>query len=225
VTPFGAIVKHRRRTIDEARNMDPREPILNTVMIDDLRPTQMTVGFREVAEKRREWRERSDKGAGKFLGSHMLPTVLGPKQRYFVLDHHHLALALHRAGQTEVLVTVAADLSALAKAAFWTYLDNRAWCHPYDAAGRRRDFDAMPKKISDLVDDPYRSLAGELRRAGGFAKDTTPFSEFLWADFLRTRVRAKQIEDRFSAALEKAMLLAKSEEAGYLPGWCGPHPD
>jgi hypothetical protein len=205
--------------------MDPREPILNTVKIDELRPTQMTVGFREVAEKRREWRDRSDKGAGKFLGSHMLPTVLGPKQRYYVLDHHHLALALHQAGQTEVLVTVAADLSALSKAAFWTYLDNRAWCHPYDAAGRRRDFDAMPKQIRDLADDPYRSLAGELRRAGGFAKDTTPFSEFLWADFLRTRVRAKLIESRFSAALEKAMSLAKSEAAGYLPGWCGPHPD
>ena len=205
--------------------MDPREPILNTVSIDDLRPTQMTVGFREVAEKRREWHERSDKGASKFLGSHMLPAVLGPKQRYYVLDHHHLVLALHQAGQTEVLVTVAADLSALSKAAFWTYLDNRAWCHPYDAAGRRRDFDAMPRKICDLADDPYRSLAGELRRAGGFAKDTTPFSEFLWADFLRTRVRAKQIEDRFSAALEKAMSLAKSEQAGYLPGWCGPHVD
>ncbi len=177
-----------------------------------------------MAEKTREWSDRSDKGAGKFLGSHMIPTVLGPKARHYVLDHHHLALALHKAGQTKVLVTVLVDLSALGKASFWTYLDNRAWCHPYDAAGKRRDFDAIPKQVSDLADDPYRSLAGELRRAGGFAKDTTPFSEFLWADFLRTRVRVKQIEDRFSAALEKAMSLAKSPDAGYLPGWCGPQP-
>ena len=205
--------------------MNNREPILKTIEIDDLRPTQMTVGYREVAEKRREWADRSDKGAGAFLGSHMIPTVLGPKGRHYVLDHHHLALALHQAGQTHVAVTVLVDLSALGKVSFWTYLDNRAWCHPYDAAGRRRDFDAMPKQIRDLADDPYRSLAGELRRAGGFAKDTTPFSEFLWADFLRTRVRAKLIESRFSAALEKAMSLAKSEAAGYLPGWCGPHPD
>ena len=199
-----------------------REPILNTVEIEDLRPTQMTVGYREVDEKRREWADRSDKGAGKFLGSHMIPTVLGPKGRHYVLDHHHLALALHQAGQKEVLVTVLVDISALPKTSFWTFLDNRAWCHPYDAEGRRRDFDAIPTKIGALTDDPYRSLAGELRRAGGFAKDTTPFSEFLWADFLRTRVRVKQIKDRFSAALERAMSLAKSEEAGYLPGWCGP---
>jgi hypothetical protein len=204
--------------------MTTREPILKTIEIDELRPTQITVGYREVAEKQREWADRSDKGAGKFLGSHMIPTVLGPKARHYVLDHHHLALALHQSGQTQVLVTVLVDLSALGKASFWTYLDNRAWCHPYDAAGRRQGFDAIPTQICDLADDPYRSLAGELRRAGGFAKDTTPFSEFLWADFLRSRVTAKQIKDRFSAAMEKAMLFAKSEEAGYLPGWCGPHP-
>ena len=208
--------------------MTTREPILSPVAIAELRPTQMTVGFREVAEKRREWSDRADKSAKKaaqFLGSHMVPTVLGPTGRHYLIDHHHLALALHEAKQTEVLVTVAADLSSLPKAAFWTYLDNRALCHPYDAAGKRRSFEDIPRRIADLADDPYRSLAGELRRVGGFAKDTTPFSEFLWADFLRPRVKAKQIVEHFSAALEKALALSKTEAATYLPGWCGPHPD
>jgi hypothetical protein len=205
--------------------MSAREPILDMVAIAELRPTQITVGFREVAEKRREWRERSGKHAGEYLGRHMVPVVAGPKGRSYLVDHHHLALALHEERQTNLLVTVIADLSGLTKAAFWTYLDNRALCHPYDASGRRRDFDDIPKRVADLADDPYRSLAGELRRAGGFAKDTTPFSEFLWADFLRPRVREKQIEARFDAALEKAMALARSETASYLPGWCGPHPD
>ena len=44
-----------------------------------------------------------------------------------------------------------------------------------------------------MEDDPYRSLAGELRTMGGFAKDSSPFSEFLWADFLRPRIKAKTI--------------------------------
>jgi len=205
--------------------MSNREPILQPVKIAELRPTQITVGMREVDEKRREWRERSDKGAAAFLGRHMIPTVLGPKARHYLVDHHHLALALAQEKQESVLATVMADLSGLSKGSFWTYMDNRAWCHPYDTAGRRRGFDDIPKAVTGLEDDPYRSLAGELRRAGGFAKDTTPFSEFLWADFLRTRVRVAQIRDRFSAALEKALALAKSEEAGYLPGWCGPHPE
>ena len=66
------------------------------------------------------------------------------------------------------------------------------------------------------------SLAGELQRAGGFAKDTTPFSEFLWADFLRRRVKRKTVETHFEQAVEQALELAKNEEASYLPGWCGP---
>jgi hypothetical protein len=208
--------------------MIAREPMLSPVTIAELRPTQITVGFREVAEKRREWSDRAEKSAKKaaaFLGRHLVPTVLGPSGRHYLIDHHHLALALQQARQTEVLVTVAADLSSLPRAAFWTYLDNRALCHPYDAAGKRRGFDDIPRRIADLADDPYRSLAGELRRVGGFAKDTTPFSEFLWADFLRPRVKAKQIVEHFSAALEKALALSKTEAATYLPGWCGPHPD
>jgi hypothetical protein len=205
--------------------MAPREPILRPIPIAELRPTQITVGYREVAEKRRQWRERSGKGAAEFLGRHMAPTVLGPKGRHYLVDHHHLALALHEEKQQDVLAMVLADLSGLSKASFWTYLDNRAWCHPYDADGKRRDFDDIPKTVAGLADDPYRSLAGELRRAGGFAKDTTPFSEFLWADFLRSRVKAGQIRDRFSAALEKALALARSDAASYLPGWCGPHTD
>ncbi|MFI4935618.1 MAG: ParB-like protein [Caulobacterales bacterium] len=205
--------------------MSAREPILSPIPINELRPTQITVGFREVAEKRREWRERSDHGGAEYLGRHMVPTVLGPKERHYLIDHHHLGLALHLEKVESVLVTVAADLSSLSKTQFWTFLDNRAWCHLYDAEGRRRDFDDIPTSIAMLADDPYRSLAGELRRAGGYAKDTTPFSEFLWADALRSRVRRKQIEHRFGDALAKAMKFAKSEAASYLPGWCGPHAD
>jgi hypothetical protein len=70
--------------------------------------------------------------------------------------------------------------------------------------------------------DPFRSLAGELRRVGGFAKDTTPFSEFLWADFLRRKLSRKGVENNFSKAIERALALGKSKDAVYLPGWCGP---
>jgi hypothetical protein len=65
-------------------------------------------------------------------------------------------------------------------------------------------------------------VAGELRRGGGFAKDTTPFSEFLWADFLRRHLKLTMLEKDFDGALKKAMKLAKGPEAKYLPGWCGP---
>ena len=125
----------------------------------------------------------------------------------------------------DVLVTVAANLSKLSQDAFWIVMDNRDWMHPFDDQGRRVDYKHIPQSIDDLVDDPFRSLAGELRRAGGFAKDTTPFSEFLWADALRRRVKRKLVERDFDRTLEMALKFAKSQDAIYLPGWCGPAPE
>lgn len=199
-----------------------REPRLHPVAIADLRPTQITVGMREVEAKRKSWKHHPDGKKADFLGKHLIPVVWGPKGRHYVIDHHHLSLALHREGVKDIAITVVADLRKLSDDAFWIYLDNRSWMHPFDAKGRRCDYSAIPKKITDLVDDPFRSLAGELRRMGGFAKDTTPFSEFLWADFLRRRLKRKAVEADFDGALEKALKLAKSGEADYLPGWCGP---
>jgi hypothetical protein len=202
-----------------------REPLLKPVPIDELRPTQITVGMQEVNAKRKEWRSKEkkpDDRAAAFLGRHMIPVVLGPKGRAYVTDHHHLARALHEEGVPHVLTTVISDLSRLDQDAFWVVLDNRGWMHPFDDRGKRQGYKAIPKSVAELVDDPFRSLAGALRRAGGFAKDTTPFSEFLWADFLRRRLDRKRVESRFDRAVEEALQLARGHEASYLPGWCGP---
>src|ERR1700738_4357583 len=109
--------------------MTVREPVLTPVSIADLRPTQITVGMREVSAKRKHWRETSGKKGGKFLGKHMIPVVLGPKHRNYVFDHHHLARALHDEGVKDIAVTVISNLSALDSDAFWTVMDNRNWMH------------------------------------------------------------------------------------------------
>ena len=202
-----------------------REPVLEPISISDLHPTQITVGMREVKAKRKQWRRESNQKGAEFLGKHLIPVVLGPGKAHYVIDHHHLARALHEEGVEHVLVTVVHNFSRLDIKTFWFNLDNRGLMHPFDDEGKRRGYKDIPEKISRLVDDPYRSLAGELRRAGGFAKDTTPFSEFLWADFFRPRIKRKTIEDDFANAMEKALQLAKSVEANYLPGWCGPIPE
>jgi hypothetical protein len=204
--------------------MSIREPLLNPIPLADLRPTQITVGLREVGEKRRQWRAQADEKGSEFLGRHMIPVVRGPKNRHYIIDHHHLCRALLDEGVKDILVNVVADLRAIKKQSFWVYLDNRGWCHPYGKDGHRADFAEIPTLVSKMADDPYRSLAGELRRAGGFAKDETPFSEFIWADALRQRVKVKLLEEDFAAALTAAMTFAKTKNADYLPGWCGPNP-
>jgi len=198
------------------------KPLVQPVPVADLRPTQMTVGFREVALKRQELRALSGKKAGTFLGHHFIPAVLGPKKRYHIVDHHHLARAFHEEGIKEVLITVISDLSALDKEPFLVFMDNHAWLHTFDAKGRRRDYSDLPKSVKDLTDDPYRSLAGEVRRQGGYAKNAVPFSEFMWADYFRHRISTGKVGDDFDKALVEAMKFARDKEANYLPGWCGP---
>lgn len=202
-----------------------REPLIQPIPILSLRPTQMTVGMREVKEKRKRWREQKEDKQAKLLGKHMIPVVRGPDKRYYVVDHHHLARALHDEGVNDILVTVIGDLAMVEREAFWGVMDNKRWVYPYDAKGDRRHFKDLPKSIVDLKDDPFRSLAGELRRAGGFAKDTTPFSEFLWADFLRRKISNKVVKENFGKAMEMSLVAARSRDAIYLPGWCGPAVD
>ena len=201
------------------------EPELHPVKVADLRPTQMTVGMREVSAKQTTWRLTASSKGPEYLGKHMIPVVLGPKERLWLIDHHHLARALHDEGVEHVLVTVVARLQHLDKNCFMTFLDCRNWLHPYDEKGHRRSWQDMPRRISDLVDDPYRSLAGAVRENGGFAKTLTPYSEFLWADFFRRQISARQIERKFGQAVEKACVLARSHAAAYLPGFAGREPN
>jgi hypothetical protein len=202
-----------------------RDPVIHATPIAALRPTQMTVGLQEVERKRREWRGMGDGGKAHALERHMIPVVLGPGGERYLTDHHHLARALHDDGQKEAFVTVIGDLSKADRAHFWTLMDYHGWTHPFDEKGRRCDYRDLPRTVEGLRDDPYRSLAGALRRAGGFAKDATPFSEFVWADFFRLRLKRKALVQDFDAALKRAYALAKSADADYLPGWCGPHDD
>lgn len=200
-------------------------PQITRARLVKLRPTQMTVGYAEVARKRRDWRHVAAGDRDAFLGDHALPAVLGPDGRYFITDHHHLGRALLEEEVETVYVSATRDLSALPLDEFWTVMDHLQCAHPYDADGVRQPFDAMPRKLTRLTDDPYRSLAADVRRAGGYAKETAPFAEFLWADFLRRRVSAKLLDHDPRAALARALPLCHAPEAEHLPGWSGVEPN
>lgn len=193
------------------------------VAIADLRPTQLTVGYREVAAKRAEWDALSKRARKRFLDGHVVPVVLGSGQRRYVVDHHHLARALADDGQDTILVGQLADFSVLAKPEFWLVMQHRRWAYPYDRNGERQPFEAMPKAITQLVDDPWRSLAGALRDVGGYAKENEPFAEFLWADFLRRRLDPALLVRDFAAAIAAALNLAHTSTAAHFLGWAAAH--
>lgn len=199
-----------------------RAPLSHPVEIAELKPTQMTVGVKEVETRAAKLKALAAQDGEKLVRKHVIPVVKGPKENYYVIDHHHLCRAMLLAGATQVSATVVLNLARLDKDAFWVFMDNSGLVHPFDEDGKRCAYSDIPKSIEDMKDDPFRSLAGALRRKGGYAKDTMPFSEFLWADYLRRQIKAKDVAKDFDAALETALLLAKKPEADYLPGWCGP---
>lgn len=201
---------------------NPIEPILSPVPLRELRPTQMTVGMAEVELKRLAWRKRRERHGGEFLGEHVIPVVTGPGKSHWIIDHHHLARALFEEGVEHVLVSVIQRLDHLPKRRFYAYMDGRNWLHTYDADGRPHEWKDLPRRIGKLEDDPYRSLAGEVRRAGGFAKTATPYSEFLWADFFRDKIGKATIKEHFAKAVAKGLEQARSQAACHLPGFSGP---
>lgn len=63
--------------------MHDLQPELKPVAISDIRPTQMTVGMREVEKKRAAFAARAKRDGPAFLGQHMVPGILGPKGRTY----------------------------------------------------------------------------------------------------------------------------------------------
>ncbi len=191
------------------------------VKLEDLRPTQMTVGFKEVDAKRKSWEKLKPAERKDAMRKELFPAVIGPGKTYYILDHHHAAVALVCEESDRVAVGIAHDLSHLKQEAFWIFLDHFSWVHPYDSRGRRRPFADIPNNFEALKNDPYRSLVADVLEAGGFAKSDEPFLEFLWANHFRAELPAKLLKTDPKKALADALKLAASKRSAYLPGWPG----
>ncbi len=198
-----------------------RNPALLRAKLKRLRPTQLAVGYTEVELKASQWQRLGKRERKIQLEHHVFPAVVGPGKHYYIVDHHHLGIALMREGIDDIFVTVLDDMSWLELPVFWRTMEFRAWCHPYDHHGKRRAYRDLPLRLDELKDDPYRSLAGLVRDAGGYAKNEAPFVEFLWAEFFRPRVPARLINKQPGLATRKGLKLAHAREASYLPGWSG----
>jgi hypothetical protein len=192
--------------------------------------------------KMQELRDRAQKSGSleKYLKIHPIPAVMGPDRRMYLTDHHHMGLALVKlADEWDATDKPAAknpyriccfqvvrDLSdrhELTMRQFFAKMEEHNLIHPFDGHGRR--VDKTPKYLSELVDDPYRSLAGLARKAGAYDKVAVPFTEFKWADYLRDKVPVKLIcMEHIAQAIQLAVVLANKTAAASLPGFHGSKP-
>jgi hypothetical protein len=195
---------------------------MKMLRIDQLRPTQMTHGMREVREKTEKYKALSGHELEMAIAERPIPVVYGPNGAPFAIDHHHVAAALWRANVKSVPFVLVRDLSFLPQADFWQTMENNRWTYPYDAEGRRRPFSEMPEHVWELADDEFRSLAASVRDAGGYEKTSVPLEEFRWADLFRCSLPRRNSDDEFESLVKKAIKLAKSDIALGLPGYLGP---
>lgn len=193
--------------------------------LEELRPTQMTLGYEEVAFKRRIWRAQTSDARSRFICEHPFPAVVGPKGEYYILDGHHLGRALFDEGVDKVRLSLIDDFSHLDPGMFWQVMERRNLIYPYDQ-GRRRDFEDMPKSLRDLLDDPFRSLAAQVRRFVNMEKIRRPSSNssgrIIFATISRFQ-RSKPIQSARSNMRESCCrnvhqhMAAERAPAQYLP--------
>lgn len=185
-----------------------------------LHPTQLTVGMLVVHDKKKHLGQMTAAQQQDFLQAHPMPAVLGPKGTLYITDHHHLGRAAVDAGIDDAFVCVEEDFSGHDDTDhFWKAMNKSLWVHPLDANGTRHCYTAIPQHLDKLVDDPYRSLAGYVRDAGGYDKTPTAFAEFIWADFFRRNVAVEDLQSDFKAAVQAAIPLAQSHIAKGIPGF------
>jgi hypothetical protein len=196
---------------------------MQSIRVKTLRPTQIAVGRLLVKIKRRDLRERlkQPQELVDYIVANPIRVVLGPEGRAYIIDHHHLGQALLKEGFKTVPLMVEDDLSKLTPDVFWRTMEERRWVYPFDGRGQRRSIRDIPKRLEDMEDDPYRSLAARVRNAGGFEKTSAPYVEFRWANYFRPLIKSSLIKRDFDKALKKAIALAGQSDARDLPGYIG----
>jgi hypothetical protein len=189
---------------------------LHRVAVTELRPTQMTVGLKEVERKQQEWAALGKKKRRSAMAEVLFPAVIGPRKAYFILDHHHSAVALANEHADEV-GRCSRDLSTLAPD-FWIYLDHLSWVHPCDQRQRRSlKRDTLLSGRSALTFRtrfcPVRSWPGRLRqiRCAFWVSLDQLFRAHVRSDWVRSHYPERS----------SGLCGSPHRRARYLPGWVG----
>ncbi|KAF6256950.1 ParB/Sulfiredoxin [Scenedesmus sp. NREL 46B-D3] len=217
-------------TLETGIKLPPGTPTYKVAVLD-LHPTQLAVGMQQVHAKMSKVANKQQKGPQaleKFLQGHPVPVVLGPGQQRYMIDHHHLCCALHKMGVKSCYAGTVCDYSELSQEQFWVAMARRNCLWPFRSDGSAADVHMLPgllpQTVEGLADDPYRSLAALVRKAGGYNKSNKPFSEFIWANHLRPRVpmvlmAVPDVERYVHHGISHAM----HPDAAALPGYTALH--
>ncbi|MBV9215479.1 MAG: ParB/Srx family N-terminal domain-containing protein [Acidobacteria bacterium] len=190
-----------------------------------LRTTQFAFGAAEVQVKVQELRKLKKRKLKKEIKKNPVPVVISPWGELCIIDCHHFVFSCWHAGVRKMRVQVVSDLSRrkFSYPGFWKYMAKRGLAHLYDQFGDGpRSPLYLPNDIRGMADDPYRSLAWLVRKAGADEKSKKKFADFKWAEFFRRRrLLHKDGRRGLKKAAKRAAQLAMSSAARSLPGYSG----
>ncbi|AXK38736.1 ParB/Srx family N-terminal domain-containing protein [Crenobacter cavernae] len=182
-----------------------------------LRPTQPAVGLMRVEDEAASLAGLSPDALEKRLKKRRVPLVAGPDGALYLVDRHHQSRALLRLGQREVPARLVGRLDKATT--FWNDMQARHWAWLRDAAGRPLPPEKLPATLAELPDDPWRSLAGYAEDAGFVGKSGDGyFAEFVWAEWLVTRLPAPPTRDSLDDDLATVKRLICVVPTAKLPG-------
>lgn len=203
---------------------DPSHELLE-VRVADLHPTQMCIGLAEVRSRQQDFFADSARERRSYLASKPVPLVLGGEGRFWMVDRHHRLRGLVELDpEATAFGYVVLQMADASRSEVLEALHRRGWLYLYDGrAGGPLPTSALPERLLDLLDDPYRSLVWKLKREKRIAaQPLIPFHEFRWGAWLRRRPLPPFSSDRLDPALPTARALVASPAASHLAGWMGP---
>jgi hypothetical protein len=195
------------------------ELVLESVL--NLKPTQGVVGMKSVEVKTKMFERISRSERHEYLKENPVPVIKGPNQELYMIDHHHMSRSLFDSDHSKIYVEIVRDWSDLSLPDFWEKMDKAGFAYLQDTAGNKITPADLPTSITDLKDDPFRSLAYFARKQGAYEKSMIPFAEFQWAAFYRQYFTEQDLEKDFVETLNKALDLSFTREAAQLPGYKG----
>ena len=209
--------------------------------INQLYPTQFSIGSQEVLCKANLFSQMSKTELEDYLNEKkQIVLVIISQNRYYVIDGHHMIQGLWVGvnDNVEVNLEIIENWNDYTFEEFEEAMIAQNFFHLSDAGIGPISPILLPT-FEHLDDDMFRTLSWLVRKAGGYDKGDVMYTEFIWADWLRTQIELPPpssspiyctivpysalcipdqkalLEDLIAPGLE----LALSPAASQLPGW------
>ena len=177
----------------------------------------MCVGLAEVQHRRKDFATDSLKERRKYLKGKPVPLVHSPAAGFWMLDRHHRLRGLLEIDPSATAFGyVVLELQEVEADLVLQILQQKGWLYLYNGRGLGpQPPSTLPKNLTELEDDPYRSLVWKLKQEGIIeAAPLIPFHEFRWGAWLRRKPLPPFSSMQLEPALPAARAYARLEKLG-----------